>query len=67
MVVFGTRLVAVNYVGIGLVVVGFVALNVLKLIELRNSTNHTPVIEPTSLSIEMFESADRTFSQPRND
>lgn len=67
MLVFGTRLVAVNYVGIGLVVFGFVVLNVLKFIELRQASHTTPVVEQSSLTIEMFESSDRTFSQPRDD
>ena len=68
MIVFGTQLVAVNYIGIALVVVGFVALNAVKLYELRKDI--TPILsvnEDPAITMEMFESKDSTFSQPRDD
>lgn len=68
MIVFGTPLIAVNYVGIALVVVGFVALNAVKMFEMRVDT--TPVLsvnEDPAITMEMFESKDATFTQPRDD
>lgn len=67
-VVFGTPLVTINYVGIALVVLGFVALNAVKLAELRNKA--IPILtysELPALTLEMLESKDKTFSQPRDD
>lgn len=68
MVVFGTPLVTVNYVGIALVIAGFVALNIIKFVELR--VDNPPVLsfnESPAISMDMLESKDRSFSQPRND
>lgn len=68
MIVFGTQLVAVNYIGIALVVVGFIGLNAVKLYELRKDI--TPILsinEDPAITMEMFESKDTTFSQPRDD
>ena len=68
MIVFGTLLLPINYAGIALVVVGFVALNIIKLWELRKP--QVPVLEYTDqplLNVDMLESKDKTFSQPRDD
>jgi hypothetical protein len=68
MIVFGTPLVAVNYVGIALVVVGFVILNLLKMFELKVDT--TPVISydnQPAVTMDLFASKDRSFSQPRDE
>jgi len=68
MIVFGTPLVTVNYVGIGLVVLGFIVLNAIKLFELRVDT--TPVLsvnEDPAITMEMLESKDTSFSQLRDD
>lgn len=68
MIVFGTQLVTVNYVGIGLVVLGFIGLNAVKLAELK--THVVPILtynDSPALTMEMLESKDRTFLQPRDD
>jgi hypothetical protein len=68
MLVFGTHLVAVNYVGIALVVVGFVMLNVIKLFELK--VDIIPILsynDQPAITMNMLESKDQTFSQPRDD
>lgn len=68
MVVFGTPLVTVNYIGIALVIAGFIALNIIKFIELR--VDNSPVLsfnESPAISMDMLESKDRSFSQPRDD
>lgn len=68
MIVFGTMLIPVNYVGIVLVIVGFVLLNVVKLQELKQ--DNTPALsfnDSPALTMDMLESKDLSFAQPRND
>lgn len=68
MIVFGTTLVPINYVGIVLVILGFIVLNIVRLQELKQEI--TPTLsynDSPAITMDMLESKDTTFAQPRDD
>lgn len=67
-IIFGTQLITINWIGIALVIVGFVVLNVVKVYELRNDTEPALTFNDSpALTMDMLESKDTTFAQPRDD